>query len=781
MIFGLDSTDFDVGQKPLRLHVIFEPLKGQIELTWIAKGDDHKEVTLIVRPFGPNSVQWTLHRAKRSLISRSSGHLRDIRSNLRDFAIRFPVRIGHYSFSVQHTSGVLEPIAVSGDPLEFVATHIRLMERQVREYFKRAESELEDGCEDNLAQLLANDRSLRLALRRKEEERRLKENARRDQILKLKQQDRAFHRERQKEAREKTEQAKKQRLAQPMPDVEIVSDITLSQCVSSNGESQHGLAEFLTRERASSWWIANQTDELLCLPHCDIEHHDYQVRAALRAMGALRGRALLCDEVGLGKTIEAGLVLKELMVRGMVSRFLVITMPSLVDQWCEELRHRFKINAVSTNDLKPGDSVFWKEQPGIVSSLHILKSPQRLEIAEQVKWDLVIVDEAHHLRNRTSAAWGAINRLTRQFMLLLTATPIQNNLDDLYNLVTLLKPGQLPAPAEFRKRFVDKENSRKVNDAKGLRDLLRAVMIRNTRANAQIDLPARHAETVLFEADEIEQKFWLEWEKELRRNIVKLPPLEAAMRTRTLLQAAGSSPSAWRDIMIRSDDLFNPADWLNDSVSERSWEKKWRPLILLAKQHGGVVVFTQFRRTQQALADALGGEKASVFVIDGSVPAPKRTGIVNAFHEQGGALILTRSGSEGRNLQFSHQIVNFDLPWNPMEIEQRIGRLHRMGQKHPVQIFNFVRAGSLQEQLLNLLQEKLNLFELVVGETGLVLGDRYSGDEFSEAILEAWKVGESGLEAYFEKLGEELVAARSRYQEIQETDQTLFARDFEML
>jgi SNF2 family DNA or RNA helicase len=468
-------------------------------------------------------------------------------------------------------------------------------------------------------------------------------------------------------------------------------------------------------------------------------------------------------------------------VRGMVSRFLVTTMPSLVDQWCEELRHRFKINAVSTNDLKPGDSVFWKEQPGIVSSLHILKSPQRLEIAEQVKLDLVIVDEAHHLRNRTSAAWGAINRLTRQFMLLLTATPIQNNLDDLYNLVTLLKPGQLPAPAEFRKRFVDKENSRKVNDAKGLRDLLRAVMIRNTRANAQIDLPARHAETVLFEADEIEQKFWLEWEKELRRNIVKLPPLEAAMRTRTLLQAAGSSPSAWRDIMIRSDDLFNPADWLNDSVSERSWEKKWRPLILLAKQHGGVVVFTQFRRTQQALADALGGEKASVFVIDGSVPAPKRTGIVNAFHEQGGALILTRSGSEGRNLQFSHQIVNFDLPWNPMEIEQRIGRLHRMGQKHPVQIFNFVRAGSLQEQLLNLLQEKLNLFELVVGETGLVLGDRYSGDEFSEAILEAWKVGESGLEAYFEKLGEELVAARSRYQEIQETDQTLFARDFEML
>jgi len=267
----------------------------------------------------------------------------------------------------------------------------------------------------------------------------------------------------------------------------------------------------------------------------------------------------------------------------------------------------------------------------------------------------------------------------------------------------------------------------------------------------------------------------------LRSKIAKLPALEATMRTRTLLQAAGSSPAAWRDVMTRSDDLFNPAVWLTASGSERSWEKKWRPLILLAKQHGGVVVFTQFRRTLQALADSLEMEHVSVFAMDGSVPAAKRTEIVNSFHEKGGALILTRSGSEGRNLQFSHQIVNFDLPWNPMEIEQRIGRLHRMGQKHPVRIINFVRAGSLQEQLLNLLQEKLNLFELVVGETGLVLGDRYSGDEFSEAILEAWKSGESGVETYFEKLGDELVAARTRYKEIQETDQTLFSRDFEML
>jgi SNF2 family DNA or RNA helicase len=88
--------------------------------------------------------------------------------------------------------------------------------------------------------------------------------------------------------------------------------------------------------------------------------------------------------------------------------------------------------------------------------------------------------------------------------------------------------------------------------------------------------------------------------------------------------------------------------------------------------------------------------------------------------------VLTQSGTEGRNLQFCHRLVNFDLPWNPMEIEQRIGRLHRIGQVHPVEIFNFVQARSLQAFLLELLQEKLNLFELVVGETGLILGERFS-------------------------------------------------------
>ena len=135
-----------------------------------------------------------------------------------------------------------------------------------------------------------------------------------------------------------------------------------------------------------------------------------------------------------------------------------------------------------------------------------------------------------------------------------------------------------------------------------------------------------------------------------------------------------------------------------------------------------MVVFTQFLQTQSALAKYLQAMQVPAWVINGQTPAPERQPLTAEFRRQGGALLLTHSGTEGRNLQFCHRLVNFDLPWNPMEIEQRIGRLHRIGQQHPVRIYNFVQTHSLQEHLLQILQEKLNLFELVVGETGLILG-----------------------------------------------------------
>jgi SNF2 family DNA or RNA helicase len=543
------------------------------------------------------------------------------------------------------------------------------------------------------------------------------------------------------------------------------------------------LRGYFLRERAALWWVSNQSDDLLALPHCRIQRLDYQVRTALRVIGPLRGRALLSDEVGLGKTIEAGLVLKEYLTRGMVKRFLVLTVPSLVDQWEEELSDKFQLSVATTNrtEARNDPEKFWRENIGIVASLHTLKQPAHLAIAQTVTWDVLIVDEAHYLRNRTSQAWQAVNALPRQYLLLLTATPVQNSLEELYNLVTLLQPGQLQSPKEFRARFIDPKQPHQPREPEELRRLLGQVMIRNTRANAGLNLPPRRAETVLFQATQEERRFWQKWESELREHLGQLSASQSSLWGRLLLQSAGSSPAAWRDVLAGFPAVDAARGWTEEALLEESWKKKCQLLEPLTKGEGGVVIFTQFLHTQAAIAESLRRSGVPTFLINGQVPPRERQPITETFHQQGGALVLTHSGTEGRNLQFSHRLVNFDLPWNPMEIEQRIGRLHRLGQQHPVRIYNLVQAGTLQEHLLEILQEKLNLFELVVGETGLILGDRFTSDEFAEEVLRRWRESEGRVAEAMQALGNELAQAREQYEQVRKLDETLFAKDYASL
>ncbi len=567
----------------------------------------------------------------------------------------------------------------------------------------------------------------------------------------------------------------------PVPPIPMRVDWS-AQSIQETLLPEPNLRSYFLREKAALWWISNQSDDLLGLPYCRIARLEYQVRTALRVIGPMRGRALLSDEVGLGKTIEAGLVLKEYLTRGMVKKFLILTVPSLVDQWEEELQEKFDIQAATTNHaaFRSDASSFWKENSGIVASLHTIKQPAHLAIAQTVAWDMLVVDEAHYLRNRASQAWSAVNGLPRQFLLLLTATPVQNSLEELYNLVTLLQPGQLPSPREFRERFVDHARPHQPREPEELRRLLGQVMIRNTRANAGIDLPPRRAEVVLFEPEPAEKAECDKWEQELREDLKKLSTSLASLWGRLLLQAAGSSPHAWRSALASFPLAESAQRWTALRPFESSWKKKTEAIVPLTKGEGGVVLFTQFLETQAALGEALKAAGAPVWIINGQTPARERQPISEEFRRQGGALLLTHSGTEGRNLQFCHRLVNFDLPWNPMEIEQRIGRLHRIGQEHPVSIYNLVQAGSLQEHLLRVLQEKLNLFELVVGETGLILGDRFSSHEFADEILKRWRESESVADS-IEQFGEELAAARGEYQEIKKLDETLFAHDFESL
>jgi SNF2 family DNA or RNA helicase len=568
----------------------------------------------------------------------------------------------------------------------------------------------------------------------------------------------------------------------PIPDVRL--EIGAAQMPTHDLFRSHsGIEDFLKIERASLIWVSNQSDDLLCLPYCSIDQLDYQIRSALRVTGTLRGRALLSDEVGLGKTIEAGLVLKEYVTRGLVRRFLVLTVPSLVDQWAEELESKFALKSVTSNhaQFRNDPERFWTEEKALIVSIHTFKQDTHLNWAARRPWDMVIVDEAHYLRNRASRAWQAVNALPRQFVLLLTATPVQNSLEDLYNLVTLLKPGHLPSPKEFRQRFINRDRPYEPREPEHLRQLLGQVMIRNTRANAGIQMPSRRAETVLYEPEPEEREFWQKWDGELRTALRGLPAGNASLWGRLLLQALGSSPAAWIEALEKFPEQKLVARWKTSAPIERSWERKTDVLPALTRIEGGLVIFTQFLGTQMALAEKLAQRGVKTWVLNGRIPAAQREGVVETFRAQGGALLLTRSGTEGRNLQFCHRLVNFDLPWNPMEIEQRIGRLHRIGQKRVVEIYNLVQAGTLQAHLLDILQEKLNLFDLVVGETGLILGERFTSEDFEEEIFRRWQDSGGDFAGALKELGEELSQSRVGLEEIKQLDETLFAHDYESI
>ena len=780
------------GDRQWRVQVTLECVGSFIQFDWTRIRDSAAVASGKVTCSGPDELTWELTLDGQADTAHSRHDLNAIRGQLRRWFLRLPVANEDYSartiFPGKGRNPEIRidpPFGAHESPLRWLEQNIQAMAGQLRARFSPLNQLAEGIAGTNPDFLRFEQRYLRKEQQREEAEerrhetmRRLAEERRRKEEAKAAQR-KAIESQRAKEVRKPIAPAPPD---PPLPPVPLRIELP-GLSFQETAFPLESLAGYFLRERAAQWWVSNQSDDLIALPYCRIQRLDYQMRTALRVLGPLRGRALLSDEVGLGKTIEAGLALKEWLTRGMVKRFLVLTVPSLVDQWEEELSDKFNLATATTNHaaFRSDAEKFWRENSGIIASLHTVKQPAHLEIARGIPWDLVIVDEAHYLRNRESQAWQAVNALPRRFLLLLTATPVQNSLEELYNLVTLLQPGQLPSPKEFRARFMDPKRPRQPRAPEELRRLLGQVMIRNTRANAGIALPPRRAETALFEPEPAEREFWEKWEAELRAELAALPPGQQTLWGRLLLQAAGSSPAAWRAALEKFPNRVRAAAWREHAPLAGSWKKKCKLLPPLAGGEGGVVVFTQFLGTQAALAESLRAADVETFVIHGGTPAAERQPITELFQKRGGALLLTHSGTEGRNLQFCHRLVNFDLPWNPMEIEQRIGRLHRLGQQHPVRIYNLVQRGTLQEHLLQILQEKLNLFELVVGETGLILGERFAGDEFADEILRRWRESEGRVGEALASLGNELAAARDDYLEVKQLDATLFAKDYESL
>ncbi len=600
-----------------------------------------------------------------------------------------------------------------------------------------------------------------------------------------------------------------------------------------------------------------------------VDLNPHQIEAALFALRSpLSKGVLLADEVGLGKTIEAGLVLCQYWAERR-QNILVVSPASLRKQWALELSEKFNLPSIVLDakiykdQQKRGVPNPFRDKQIIICSMHFAAS--RAEELKEIAWDLVVIDEAHKLRNayRESNWLGQRIRWATEDRkkLLLTATPLQNSLLELYGLSTLIDDRLFGDLASFRTQYINYGG-----DVSGLRERLGAFCWRSLRS--QVIEFVRYTERKLitrpFQPTEQEHKLYEAVSSYLMRDeTYALPSGQKHLLTLLVRKVLASSPHAvagtleiMRDRLLKlrdetkqdasaldllisgediDDDLLDEIledeedaslddetstpekepervkkidlERLNAEINELTDYIRWarslgidtktRALLKaldigfsVMKEIGAakkVVVFTESRRTQNWLKDFLEGNGYAGQVLTfngtnkddasgqiyqewlaankesgratGSRQVDLRAAIIDRFREQASILIATEAGAEGLNLQFCSAIVNFDLPWNPQRIEQRIGRCHRYGQKHDVVVINFLNErNAADRRVYELLEHKFNLFTGVFGASDDVLGSIETGVDFERRILEIYQGcrSEEEIQVAFERLQADL-------------------------
>ncbi|MGO4887130.1 DEAD/DEAH box helicase [Anaerobacillus sp. MEB173] len=455
----------------------------------------------------------------------------------------------------------------------------------------------------------------------------------------------------------------------------------------------------------------------------DLKPYRHQLEVANTVIEKMNGKAILADEVGLGKTIEAGLILKEYMIRNLVKKVLILVPASLVSQWTIELNQKFYIPAVPQKK-----SYVWEQCDVVVASMDTAKRNPHRDIIMKQNYDLVIIDEAHKLKNNKTKNYEFVQHLKKKFCLLLTATPVQNKLEEIFNLVSLLKPGHLGDQSTFDKAYRSSERSPK-NDEQ-LRELVSKVMVRNRREETGIDWPKRIVKTVPIT--------FSEEERDLYNTLTSLKHSENP-EDHLLLKSHFSLLTLQREICSSREAAFMTLKGMSEKLDPNSYaqtiiktlmskiekitrnSKAEKALEIIQNINDKVIIFTEYRATQLYLQWFLSQHGITSVPFRGGFKRSKKDWMKQLFKDRAQVLIATEAGGEGINLQFCHHIINYDLPWNPMRIEQRIGRIHRLGQESDVHIYNFATEDTVEQHILQLLYEKINLFEKVIGELDEIL------------------------------------------------------------
>lgn len=632
---------------------------------------------------------------------------------------------------------------------------------------------------------------------------------------------------------------------------------------------------------ARSYELEQLSNELQTLGESRLEVKPHQVSVVHRVVSNYPHRFLLCDEVGLGKTIEAGLILKELRARGAAQRALIVVPPNLVRQWQFELKTKFnetfsvlntetvrfheRMTAAKGNPFADFDSV-------IVSSRWIT-SKRWATLVRQVDWDLVVVDEAHHARARragnridTTALYRLVRDLvspdafSKRAALFLTATPMQLDSGELYSLIEMLDPALFPTERHFNSHRAEMPGlNRLVNDlgihgfplpkeppaetaalvARWLgvsvddallrlnagdestsqlceelsdRHLLSQVLIRNRKSVIGGFMPRRaHRWPVVLSDSEVAalrdveayvQSGYAAAERDkdmaigfvmtifqkLMASSLRALRHSLDLRRQRLDAGAVNTVSGEQDHNALFEDVLDDVTELSDAVASAQEAvagevQHLRRLVAMLdaiphdsksdvlvrqlselRRHdpaAKVLLFTQFRQTQEFLAERLEAIGWKVFSFHGQLKTEQKDAQVEGFRSTSEASVLlsTEAGGEGRNFQFCNLLVNYDLPWNPMRIEQRIGRVDRIGQQHVVEVFNLYAEGTVEERVLNVLERRINIFEETVGGLDPILGD--AERSISRALQSSGQIREQALRKFEDQLERQVQEARA--------------------
>jgi serine/threonine protein kinase len=476
-----------------------------------------------------------------------------------------------------------------------------------------------------------------------------------------------------------------------------------------------------------------------------ITFYPHQIEAAQRALQDMRGNAILADEVGLGKTIEAGLITKELLARKLIQRILVVAPRHLLDQWATEMSEKFDL---AFKVYEPPRGVDWR-QPWLVAPFGALAHSANFRKIQRLPapYDLVIVDEMHNLLRKAGEpkqGYEHLKQMARSYTLLLSATPIRHHVKELYYLVNLIRPGSFPTSVDaFLRRY------ERFGEKASLRDEIQRVMIRNHRSNLPPDAlpPRRVVEKVMVEATTSEIDLMQRAERHLRA---------ARRRDPNAIAKAYSS-------------VASQAEVLGEPSRSGSSAKLVQAIRIVRSVSDQVVVFAQDRATCDYVAHGLRIDGLDVIQLMHGLPRRELVRRFYAFKRSpSSVLVATDMAAEGRNLQFACHMVNFDLPLNPLRLEQRIGRVDRLGQNRAPQIYSLVVEDSFEDLVYDVFAQGLKMFDLIVGELASVLAELDDRDEatLDDVLADLWlrHGGSSGaLRAALQRLRSDLSTARAEY------------------